>query len=883
MNKEELSSAPQLLQNTVSIFDGDASPAHSTTPRLPRLSTSITPPRSVGPSVRASPTTSLPGDEPHSAAIAPSRQSLAQSLSNVDTQLSAVSSCLTAPRATHTPSHMPSHERTHDRNTVMPTALASQKASASHGVTQGPVHMPPPPASGGARLQPHTPGSASGGDTSERNHEHTSIGELRFKDLPFSLKQSIQETRLVAASVLRLYNQVLFEGAMTKELVSEEYLTNLIETAIEEFSKSAMERRAVEDSRHFTLPPNVPIDDAIDLRDAGSIEELVRRRQALAAEERYNIQRCNAVLADCDPTDFARCQDLAVNGSHVPLPAGFTRQEKPNDMRALAKKLGNTYIKSAAKLHADKRVMIVDIDTLREFDYPGLNWSCDLHWVGNPGKPGGRMLVDPSNPSAGNFALNGPEVKAIGEETYGLLNLPTIGEIVGAILDDAEERGFPVSEYRIYKEDISNAFGCNKIAPGEAAMFATRLSLTLAMLHYYNNFGHTIGPHIFGPLSRCMTEAIQAKINGVIKTYVDDLNGFSHMSFALDDHATMCRIARELLGLKALSDKSYGPLPVGEIIGWYLNLTAGTIRPNDRGIRKLALVFMTIDITTKHTRWPLQLCQVASSLAERYSTGIIAMRPFVEPFHALTRKAAGDTTPDIASSRKVSSLAKMAVIIWRAVIVIMLSDPDRLAVPLTAMSAKHKDRSPTHSVITDAADSVGLGLFDSHGVAMAYTSYKLPFNAHDSRWQNTREFLGIVLALAMFKTHFNLPRGTRIGVKMDSMSALHWLKKNRAVSQYAHVAFLVYTWVCLITGYEIVETTHIAGKSDEMFDFDALSRNKETRGVDLTKVVETSILPDLNEMFSLCDPTQDRTCLNDHMAVFEHVIKCVAKTVGGQH
>ena len=91
------------------------------------------------------------------------------------------------------------------------------------------------------------------------------------------------------------------------------------------------------------------------------------------------------------------------------------------------------------------------------------------------------------------------------------------------------------------------------------------------------------------------------------------------------------------------------------------------------------------------------------------------------------------------------------------------------------------------------------------------------------------------------------------------------------------------TWVCVITGYEIVATTHIAGKSDEMFDFDALSRNKETRGVDLTKVVETSILPDLNEMFSLCDPTQDRTCLNDHMAVFERVIKCVAKTVGGQH
>jgi hypothetical protein len=182
-------------------------------------------------------------------------------------------------------------------------------------------------------------------------------------------------------------------------------------------------------------------------------------------------------------------------------------------------------------------------------------------------------------------------------------------------------------------------------------------------------------------------------------------------------------------------------------------------------------------------------------------------------------------------------------------------------------------------VITDAADSVGLGLFDSEGVAMAYTSYKLPFHAHDSRWQNTREFLGIVLALVLFKTHFNLPRGTRIGVKMDSMSALTWIRKNRAVSQYAHVAFLVYTWVCIITGYEIVTTTHIAGKSDEMFDFDALSRNKETKGVDMTKLVETSFLPQLNELFTWCDPTVDRTGINDHLSVFEHVIRCVSNTL----
>ena len=131
-----------------------------------------------------------------------------------------------------------------------------------------------------------------------------------------------------------------------------------------------MEKRAVEDSRDFRLYPSIAEGDERDLRNEGFIEELVRQRQTLVTENRYNLQRCNAVLSDCDPTDLQRCRDLAVNGSHVPLPEGFTRQKEPNEMQTLARKLGNTYVKSAAKLHADNRVMIVPIDTIREFDWP---------------------------------------------------------------------------------------------------------------------------------------------------------------------------------------------------------------------------------------------------------------------------------------------------------------------------------------------------------------------------------------------------------------------------------------------------------------------------------------------------------------------------------
>ena len=254
------------------------------------------------------------------------------------------------------------------------------------------------------------------------------------------------------------------------------------------------------------------------------------------------------------------------------------------------------------------------------------------------------------------------------------------------------------------------------------------------------------------------------------------------------------------------------------------------------------------------------------------------MRAFVEPFIALTRSAATPGAHNSSASRKISSLVRMAVILWRAIIVILLSQPERLAVPLRYMIAK-RDTSFNYSAITDASDSIGLVLFGPANTALACTSYLLPFEAHDGRYQNTRELLGIMLSIVLFKSQFGLPPGTRIGVKSDSMSAIIWITKNRAASQYAHVAFLAYTWICIVTGFEIVDISHIAGKSEEMFDIDALSRNQRTRDIDYSIFVETTSLPWLNEIFSLCDPTKDRASISDHFNVFNNIVRNVAKSL----
>ena len=269
------------------------------------------------------------------------RQSVAHSLTEGGSQLSTGSVSFAAVSA-NTDTLMPHHESPHTKTTARPTL--SRDVDSTTNVCHKRIRLTPSPSTSGlVQPPPHTVGNTYEKDTLDGIRENSVIGDLRFNDLPFSLKQSIGEARRLAVSVLRLYSRALVDVETNTDLVSESYLSDLIEKSVEEFSKAAMEKRAVEDSRDFRLSPSIAEGNERDLRNAGSIEELVRQRQILAAENRYNLQRCNAVLSDCDPTDLQRCRDLAVNGSHVPLPEGFIRQKEPNEMRTLARKLGNTY------------------------------------------------------------------------------------------------------------------------------------------------------------------------------------------------------------------------------------------------------------------------------------------------------------------------------------------------------------------------------------------------------------------------------------------------------------------------------------------------------------------------------------------------------------
>ena len=83
-----------------------------------------------------------------------------------------------------------------------------------------------------------------------------------------------------------------------------------------------------------------------------------------------------------------------------------------------------------------------------------------------------------------------------------------------------------------------------------------------------------------------------------------------------------------------------------------------------------------------------------------------------------------------------------------------------------------------------------------------FAKYAFKYDSFQGNTQNVREFLGELFGLIVIYLQFYPPRGTRVAVRGDKMSALSWLGKNKTKSSAALYGFLAYTWVIIITGFK---------------------------------------------------------------------------------
>ena len=609
--------------------------------------------------------------------------------------------------------------------------------------------------------------------------------------------------------------------------------------------------------------------DGGDLLRLGSIKALVEDRRHASSVNRFNRERCLQHFSMVSNANVLL--DLATWGARLPVAEEFVFQAYPDKPRTLQKKLGLNYSKQVKKLWNKGGVLVLRKEHIIPSEWAKLNFN-PLHWTPKPGpppEPDGRLLGDLSNREEG-LSINCPESKLMVEELYGVMSYPTITEILSEWLLYAKSNNYLLKDCRIWKEDIRSAFGQFDFHPEETYKLAFEFACGLVMIMMIGFFGWTGAPLVFANFSRALIEVLRndEKFIGVIHIFCDDFMGLSHYTTARGDQL----IARDLVtgvfgdGSPAL-EKAVDPCLQADIIGWSVDLEKETIRPSDKGIRKLMFSFFMVDALATH--WPLSLCQLLSSLAQRYSLALIGMRPFVSAFYEM---CGGSTKVNL---RRVTPKARFALEIWRITSLRLYMDREAMAVPLKIMIGS-KEGLSVKTFITDAMHlGIGFGYLADSNVVEQHSSYEFQYSVLGSQYQNHREFLGFIMAILFLISMNQIPKeGVVLHWVNDNTSALEWAKDNMCKGGASQIAFMLYTILAVKFKINVVTITHTPGVSNMMLPIDALSRGLPVLGLDSSTRVVMKGLMVVHKMMEMCNPSIVSNCMGYHEAyrmIFELV------------
>ena len=419
--------------------------------------------------------------------------------------------------------------------------------------------------------------------------------------------------------------------------------------------------------------------------------------------------------------------DIASSGAIIEVDPSFVRTCVPEDFRPLHHQIPHTFMWHGHQLWSKGQAIMIPMSIAL-----GLNLHFNhVHWTAKPGKPEGRFLGDLSNAKSGQV-LNNPWSKTAIEARYGRCHLPTIRDIVTTILNVAADCG-GLAFVSLWKDDIVSAFNQWNFSPSSACLLAFRLSIDVCLIQFTGNFGWMGSPSVWGVFNRAFDRAIATVITGKAKVYVDDIMAASPTVCAASDQLAAQSVVRSALGHESINDdKSTPPCRCMDCIGWTIDLDYERVFPNEKGRNKLAAVFFAIDLSQPISH---ALLQRMGSLAARYCQAIIGTRPFVHAFfEALKHPGTCHATSQI----------RLAVLVWRAVALTLLVAPLSLAVSLSFFASV--TTQPELVGTTDAGpEGIGVVIRDLTGRPIAFCSYRLPFSALESKYQNVREFLGLLL------------------------------------------------------------------------------------------------------------------------------------------
>jgi hypothetical protein len=629
--------------------------------------------------------------------------------------------------------------------------------------------------------------------------------------------------------------------------------------------------QALEWANGFRVPQEA-LDSDMRLFQASNrdFDRMVARRLKLLHNTRFNRERVAAVISPENP-ELARLLDLA-DGMQVPLPTGF----RPNGQRERPP-LRAKYIQAHTvvnKLYHDSHkaglafYLPIDIATREVI---GSNFI-PAHWTPNKDKVQGRALIDGSDDTVVDSTLNGPEVRDKANDLWGVIQHPTITDIVNMILEfwDEVQTKYPEATWDdlvLWKMDLKGAYTLLSFRAERAKLFGIELvnddgatAAQFAIFLICGFFGWTATPAAFQVVTRALLFELRKTTRGRVTKYVDDTMGVCLRWHLEEEKANAKALFIGLLGPTAVADHKTLSGRRLDNIGYTPDLDLQRLTISRKNFLNTLYGYFSVQVDDKI---PVATIERLASWGSRYSTICRHMTVFNralyaviyrrDPQHALNRNVCVHLTP----------AAKLAIRVWRATLCALHLDETRFArsfesfracavVPITGEfdSSLEGSGNIIYEVQADGQETKKGGA----RVSLRSLEFK-----DDSSHQNTAEFIGVILTIVTM---------VRLGIKVryvkirgDSVTALTWATEERFRSDLVTNAATVFVLLMVSLGVEIVSQTHIS--KDDNVICDALSRPSLGKtlgelGLKGIPILDLNDDPLVKEILQLCDPRVPR-------------------------
>jgi hypothetical protein len=564
----------------------------------------------------------------------------------------------------------------------------------------------------------------------------------------------------------------------------------------------------------YEIPKEIMSRDEEDLEKCGfDLEALVEMRKEELAMDRLSVARVDRLTRGNPEHD--NLLKLVVG-----MPVVVSDDFKPNGnqwprMRTDYEEAHSAVDRSFVESFVKKGLAVVlSEETVRK------KLGDDIHmsvagWAPKYGKQAGRPLTDCSSGGREGFpALNSVAAKEKSDELYGIVEHPTLGDLVAMVLEMEDQRGSAVNddELILWAADVDSAYTKIFFMTTWVRWMAVQLVGGMVIFFLAGIFGWTGTPAAFAVVTRALEFEFQKKLPGKCKMYVDDAMGVCQNRDLERVLKGMEETVCDLLGPGALAAAKTKTGRRLDFIGWTLDLDTRRVTIARKNVLRAIYGFFTVGDSKEPVS--VQTMERLASWGSRYSEVCGAMRPYVCLLYASYKGK--HRLAKIVVSEEIKQVCRLFQTL------LVLSEVEEMDFSRPFDTFREKEGAPTVILETDAALFGGGGLIhvpNPDGTERLVGAFDvdtrcLEFGT-DSSFQNVSEFLTAAVGL---KTAKELGLDvSRPHFRLDNTTAISWTQKKFRGTQVTQAGLV---WVFMLAAYGVdwVSASHIAGIANTRAD-----------------------------------------------------------------